>query len=332
MTTDSASGDLIDEHSPHPEYGEISPVDYRDSQERYESSESDRYPSAPAEATYDTSYLPGPPRASSYQPADSSPYHPYGRSDRRAQYMSSHERVPPDTGMGSSTPGSTGTPYYPSFAPSASNPQPASYFPNQTGSGGQWHLSNRSSREDLGRLPVQSWSQSGQEPYLHHVDDRHRQYQLSQTSPPSWVDAGSSEPLASNNSPAHSSNYFPTLNTPFYPPQNSSHNLYATQRSPSPTSDTTHQYGAVSHVQGSSATSRQEAAYHSHHYSPASAMQAGYTHSSGSTMQQYHSHHRGVVLSTQQPPAQSMQAYPHQQPMNTTPPAGSATDNPPQLQ
>lgn len=322
MTTDSVSEDLVDDQSPLPEYGEISPVDLHDPQERYGSSGPEiRYPSATPEA-YDTSYPPAA-RASSYQSSNSLPYHPYGGNDRGAPYMSSHEPVSPDTAMGPSTPstscGSTSTPYYPSFVP---NPQATSYFPSQAGSDGQWHLASRSSREDLGRLPVQSWSQSGQEPSLHHVDDRHRQYQLGQASPTSWVNASPSEPLVSNNSPAHASSYFPTLNSPFYPPQSSSHNLYASGHSPPQMSDNPHPYAGVSHVQGSSATSRQEAAYHGHHYS---TMQPGYTPSSGPAMLQY-THSRNTIISTPLSSAQAMPTYPHQQPMNATSPARSATD------
>lgn len=319
---DSASGDFVDDQSSLPEYGDISPVDHRDSQERYGSSGPEvRYPSAPPEPIYDGPYPP-PTRASSYQPSESLPYHPYG--DRRAPHLSSHERTSPDTVMGQSTPsasrGPTSTPYYPPFVPNASNPQTASYFQNQPGSEGQWHPSSHPSREDLGRPPAQSWSQSGQEPSLHSVDDRQRQYQLAQASSASWVNANSSEPLASSNSPAHASGYsFPTLNSPFYPHQSSPH-VYAAQHSPSQMSDPPHQYGDVGHVQGGSA--RQDAAYHGH-YPPASTMQAGYTQSSGSTMYQYQTHSRSGILST---PLPSTSIYPHQQSMNTTSSAGSATN------
>ncbi|OJA14812.1 hypothetical protein AZE42_04195 [Rhizopogon vesiculosus] len=317
VPVDSTSGDLVDEQSPLREYGEISPVDYHDSQERHGSSGPEgRYPSVPPEVVYDAPYLPSA-RAASYQSPDSLLYHPYG--DRRAPYTSSHERVSPDTVMEQSTPsarGSTSTPYY----PHASNPQTCSYFQGQPGSEGQWHLSRRSSREDLGRTPVQSWSQSGREPSLHPVDDRHRQYQLAQVSPTSWPSASPSEPLASNSSPVHAPYGFSTLNSPFYPSQSSSHNAYVAQHSPSQMSDTPHQYGAVGHVQ---ATSRQEAAYHGHHYSSVSTMQSEYTQSSGSTMHQYHTHTR---------PAQSIPIYHHQQSMNTTSSAGSVTDPSSQLQ
>ncbi|OAX37677.1 hypothetical protein K503DRAFT_771265 [Rhizopogon vinicolor AM-OR11-026] len=306
VPADSASGDLVDEQFLH---GEISPVDYHDSQERHESSRPEgRYSSVPPEVTYDASYLPP-------QSADSSLYYPYG-GDRRAPYTSSHERVSPDTVMEQSTPSAA---RYPHFS-NAPNTQTCSYFQGQPGSEGQWHLSRRSSREDLGGTHVQSWSQSVREPSLHPVDDRHRQYQLAQVSPTSWPSASPSEPLASNSSPVHAPYSFPTLNSPFYPSQSSSHNPYVTQHSPSQMSDTPQQYDAVSHVQ---ATSRQGAAYHGHHYSSVSTMQSEYQQSSGPTMHPYHTHTR---------PAQSIPIYHHQQSMNTTSSAGSVTDPSPQLQ
>jgi len=337
VTTDSASGDLVDEQSPIPEFEDISPVEYPESQERYESSGPElQYPSATPEAPYESSYLP-PTRASNYQPSESL-YHPYTAGDRRVPYMSSQERSSSDP-MGPSTPstsgGPTGVPYYSSFTANTSNPQTASYFPNQTGNEGQWHTSSRPSREDLGRLPVQSWSQGGQESSLHPVDNRHRQYQVPQASPMSWGGTSHSEPLVSNSSTVHPSSHnqshgFPTLNSPFYPPQNSPHNLYATKRSSPQTSETPHQYGAASHAQGSSASSRQDAAYHGLHYSSVPAIQAGYAQSSGSAMHQYRTHSNNTV--TPMPPAQSMPVYPHQQSMNATPSSGSATDHSSQLQ
>ncbi|KAG1730141.1 uncharacterized protein EDB91DRAFT_1158070 [Suillus paluster] len=311
-----ASGD----QSSNPEYGEISPVDYHhDSQERYESS--------------------GPDVPSSYQLGDSSQYHAYGESDRRASYLSSHGRATPDVVMGPSTSasrGSTSAGYFPPFVPNAPHAPSASYFPSQSGSEGQWHPSSRSSRDDLGRTPVQPWSQSGSdsspacwsqngsEPSPHAGDDRHRQYQAS---PPSWG-ASNSQPLASNNPSVHSSGYgFPTLNSPFYPSQSSSHSVYSAQQSQ--ISDVSHHYSAVDHVQESSGASRQEAAYHGR-YSPVSTAHAGYPQSSNSTVHQYHAQSRNILVSTPLPPAQSMPVYSHTQ--STTSPAGSGTDSASQFQ
>ncbi|KAG2137541.1 hypothetical protein DEU56DRAFT_887308 [Suillus clintonianus] len=319
--------DSADDQSSNPEYGEISPVEYHhDSQERYESSGPEVC--ASAEATYhdDASYLP-PARAPSYQQAHSG-------SDRRVPYLSSHGHVTPDVVMGPSTSaprGSTSPAYFPPFVHNAPHAPPGSYFPSQGGSERQWHLSSRSSRDDLGRIAVQSWSQGGSEPSPQAGDDRHRQFQSAQPSP-SWG-TSPSEPLASNNPSVHSSSYgFPTLNSPFYPPQGSTHNVYSARHSPSQLSDVSHHYGAVDHIQGSSAASRQEVAYHGHHYSPVSTMPAGYPQSSGSTVHQYHStQSRNNLLSAPLTPVQSMPVYSHTPSMNTASPAGSETDSAPQL-
>jgi transcription factor SOX9 (SOX group E) len=328
---DSASTtDSVDDQSSNPEYGEISPVEYyHDSQERYESSGPEVCTSA--ETTYDTSYLP-PARASSYQPAsDSLTYHAHSGNNRRAPYLSSHGRVTPDAVMGPSTPaprGSTSTVHYSSFAHNTTH-APSAYVPSQSGNEGQWHPSSRSSRDDLPRVPVQSWSQSGSEPSLHAGDDVHRQYQVAQASPPSWG-TSPSEPSASNNPSVHSSSYgFPTLNSPFYPSQSNSHNVYTAQQSPSQKSDASHHYGAVDHIQGSSGTSRPEDVYHSRQYS---TMPAGYPQSGGSTMHQYHTQSQNIHAPTPFTPVQSMSVYSHTPSMNTTSPAGSGTDPTSQLQ
>ncbi|KAG2036371.1 hypothetical protein BDR03DRAFT_959861 [Suillus americanus] len=328
---DSASTtDSVDDQSSNPEYGEISPVEYHcDSQERYESSGPEVCTSA--EATYDASYLPQAP-ASNYQPTDSLSYH-HSANDRRAPYLSSHERVTPDAVMGPSTSaprGSTNTVYFPPFVHNTTHVQSA-YLPSQSGSEGQWRPSNRSNQDDLAHTPVQSWSQSGSEPSLHAGDDIHRQYQA-QASPSSWG-ASPSEPPASNNPSVHSSSYsFPTLNSPFYPSQSSSHNTYTAQQSPLQISDVSHQYGAVDHIQGSSTAPRQQDAYHSHPYSTVSTMPAGYPQSSGPTMHQYHTQSRNVLAPAPFTPVQSMPVYSHTPSMNTTSPAGSGTDSTSQLQ
>ncbi|KAG0697200.1 hypothetical protein DFH29DRAFT_1023051 [Suillus ampliporus] len=329
---DSASAmDPAGDQSPNPEYGEISPVDYHhDSQETYGSSGPEIH--ASAEAAYDASYLP-PARASSYQAADSSQYHAYGGSDRRVSYLSSHGRVTPDVVMGpsvSASRGGTSAAYFPPFVPNTPHASSGSYFPSQNGSEGQWHPSCRSSRDDSGRIPVQSWSQSGSEPSLQAGDDRHRLYQSAQTSPTSWG-TSTSQPLVSNNPSVHSSSYgVSTLNSPFYPSQGSSHNVYSTQQSPSQMSNVSHHYGAVDHVQESSAASRQEAAYHGRHYSSVPNMHEGYPQSSSSTMHQYHTQSRNILVSAPLPPAQSMPTYSHTQSTNS--PAGSGTDSASQLQ
>jgi transcription factor SOX9 (SOX group E) len=331
---DSASAiDSVDDQSSNPEYGEISPVEYHhDSQERYESSGPEVCTSA--EATYDTSYLP-PGRASSYQPADSVTYHAHGGNDGRAPYLPSHGRVTPDAVMGPSTPaprGSTSTAYFSPFVHNTTHAPSASYLPSQSGSEGQWHLSSRSSRDDLARISVQSWSQSGSEQSLHAEDGMHLQYQVSQTPPPSWG-ASPSEPPASNNPSVHSSSYgFPTLNSPFYPSQSSSHNVYTARQSPSQISDVSHHYGAVDHIQGSSAAPGQEDVYHSHQYSTVSTTPVGYPQSSGSTMHQYHSQSRNILTPAPLAPVQSMPVYSHTPSMNPTSPAGSGTDSASQLQ
>ncbi|KAG1814617.1 uncharacterized protein BJ212DRAFT_1577778 [Suillus subaureus] len=330
---DSASTtDSVDDQSSNPEYGEISPIEYHhDSQERYESSGPEV--STSTEATYDTSYLPPAP-ASSYQPADSLPYHAHNANDRRAPYPSSHERITPDAVMGTSTSaphGSANTVYFSSFGHNVAHAQSA-YLPSQSGSEAQWHPSSRSSRDDLARIPVQSWLQSGSEPSLHSGDDMHRQYQVAQTSPSSWG-ADSSEPPASNNPSVHSSSYgFPTLNSPFYPSQSSSHNAYTAQQSPSQISDISHHYGAVDHIQGSSAAPRQEDTYHSRQYSTAPALPAGYPQSSGSTIHQYHTQSRNILAPVPFTPVQPISVYSHTPSMNTTCPAGSETDSASQLQ
>ncbi|KAG1741621.1 hypothetical protein EDB19DRAFT_1634379 [Suillus lakei] len=330
MAADSASTmDAVDDQSSNPEYGEISPVEYHhDSHERYESSGPEVC--ASTEATYNTSYLP-PARASMYPPADPLPYHAHSGNDRRAPYLSSHGRVTPDAVMGPSTSaprGSTNTAYFPPFVHDGPHAPSASYLPGQSGREGQWHPTGR---DDLVRTPVQSWSQGGSEPSLHVGDDRHRQYQAAQASPSSW-DTSPSEPLASSNTSVHSSSYgFPTLNSPFYPSQSSSHNVYSAQQSPSQMSDVPHHYSA-DHIQGSSAASRQEVAYHGRQYSPVSTMPAGYPQSSGPTMHQYHTQSGNILLSAPLPPVQSMPVYSHTPSMNTTSPAGSGTDSASQLQ
>lgn len=331
---DSTSAvDSVDDQSSNPEYGEISPVGYHhDSQERYESSGAEVCTSA--EATYDASYLP-PGQASSYQPADSAPYHAHGGNDGRASYLSSHGRVTPDAVMAPSTSaprGSTSTAYFSPFVHNTNHASSASYLPSQSGSEGQWHLSSRSSRDDLARISVQSWSQSGSEQSLHAGEGMHLQYQVARASPSSWS-TSPSEPPASSNSSVHSSSYgFPTLNTPFYPSQSSSHNGYTGQQSPSQISDVSHHYGAVDHIQGNSVAAGQEDVYHGHQYSTVSTMPAGYPHS-GSAMHQYHSQSQSRNILTPPPlaPAQSMPVYSHTLSMNSTSPAGSGTDSASQL-
>ncbi|KAG1844525.1 hypothetical protein DFJ58DRAFT_664778 [Suillus subalutaceus] len=334
VTGDSASTtDSVDDQSSNPEYGEISPVEYHyDSQERYESSGPEVCTSA--EVTYDASYLP-PARVSSYQPADSLPYHGHNANDRRAPYLSSHERITPDAVMGPSASApheSTNTAYFSSFVHNTTHAPPA-YLPSQSGSEGQWHPSSRSSRDDLARIPAQSWSQSGSESSLQAEGDMHRQYQVAQAPPSSWG-ASPSEPPASNNPPVHSSGYgFATLNSPFYPSQSSSHNTYTAQQSPSQISDVSHHYGAVNHIQGSSAAPRQEDAYHSRQqYSTVSTIPAGYPQSSGTTMHQYHTESRNILAPAPFTPVQSMSVYSHTPSMNTTSPAGSEADSASQLQ
>ncbi|KAG1760315.1 hypothetical protein EDD22DRAFT_825616 [Suillus occidentalis] len=332
---DSASAvDSVDDQSSNPEYGEISPVEYHhDSQERYESSGAEVCTSA--EATYDASYLPSG-QAPSYQPADSAPYHAHGGNDGRAPYLSSHGRVTPDAVMAPSTSaprGSTSTAYFSPFVHNTNHASSASYLPSQSGSEGQWHLSSRSSRDDLARISVQSWAQSGSEQSLHAGDSMHLQYQVARASPSSWS-ASPSEPPASSNPSVHSSSYgFPTLNTPFYPSQSSSHNGYTGQQSPSQISDVSHHYGAVDHIQGNSVAAGQEDVYHGHQYSTISTMPAGYPHS-GSAMHQYHSQSQSRNILTPAPltPAQPMPVYSHTPSMNSTSPAGSGTNSASQLQ
>ncbi|KAG2343405.1 hypothetical protein BDR05DRAFT_962919 [Suillus weaverae] len=333
---DSASTmDSVDDQSSNPEYGEISPVEYHhNSQERHESSGPEVCTSA--EATYNASYL-SPARTSSYQPADSLSYHAHSGNDGQAPYLSSHGRITPDAVMGPSTsapPGSTSTAYFSPFVHNATHAPSASYLPSQSQSGseGQWHPSSHSSRDDLARIPVQSWSQSGSESSLHAGDNMIRQYQVAQALPSSWG-ASPSEPPASNNPSVHSSSYgFSTLNSSFYPSQSSSHNVYTARQSPSQISDVSHQYGAVNHTQGSSAAPRQEDAYHSRQYSTVSTMPAGYPQNSGSTMHQYHTQSRNILAPAPLTPVQSMLVYSHTPSVNTTSPAGSGTDSASQLQ
>ncbi|KAG1879993.1 hypothetical protein F4604DRAFT_1995915 [Suillus subluteus] len=314
VTGDSASTtDSVDDQSSNPEYGEISPVEYHyDSRERYESSGPEVRTSA--EATYDASYLP-PARVSSYQPADSLPYHGHNANDRRAPYLSSHERITPDAVMGPSASCTSRINEYCLFflLRAQYNPCPASLLAN---------------RDDLARIPAQSWSQSGSESSLQAEGDMHRQYQVAQAPPASWG-ASPSEPPASNNPPVHSSGYgFATLNSPFYPSQSSSHNTYTAQQSPSQISDVSHHYGAVNHIQGSSAAPRQEDAYHSRQqYSTVSTIPAGYPQSSGTTMHQYHTESRNILAPAPFTPVQSMSVYSHTPSMNTTSPAGSEADS-----
>ncbi|KAG2074452.1 hypothetical protein BDR04DRAFT_1229370 [Suillus decipiens] len=330
---DSASvTDSVDDQSSNPEYGEISPVEYHcDSQEKYESSGQEVCSSA--EATYDTSCLP-PARAPSYQPADSLSYHALGGSDRRVPYLS-HGRVTPDTVIGPSTSaprGSMSTAYGSSFMHNTTHAQSASYLPSQMGSEGQWHPSSRSSRDDLARRPVQSWSQSSSEPSLHAGEDMHLQYQVAQASPSSWG-AGPSEPPASSNPSVHSSSYgFPTLNSPFYPSQSNSQNVYTAQQSPSQMSNVSHHYDAVDHLQGSSVVPRQEDPYHSHQYSTVSTVPAGYPPSSGSTMHRYHMQSQNIAAPAPLTPMQSMLVYSHTPSMNITSSDRSETDSASQLQ
>ncbi|KAF8547982.1 hypothetical protein OG21DRAFT_1489758 [Imleria badia] len=308
LSADQAStSDVVDDYSGSTEYSDVSPVDVADTDDPRLSGQDIRYASLPAEAS-DETYSSTPSRASSYQPSDT-PYRPLG--DTRVSYVSRPGRATPDTAMtpsissvsrGSDTHGAN---YYHPYmtAQQQYHAQSSPYFADSSSAGEVWS----STRVDQSRVQVQPWSQNSQDLG---VDDRHRGYPQPGSSH-AWANTGAPEGIpSSSSSGAPSANYnFPTLNSPFYPPQSGAQEAFPSS-SVQPISVPPQHYGPIAPIPGNPVSGRL--------YPP---LQQAYSSSSPSTMGSYQQQARTVSHTVT--PGQAMSSYPQTQSTSTPPPAGS---------
>ncbi|KAG8221686.1 hypothetical protein J3R82DRAFT_1972 [Butyriboletus roseoflavus] len=299
LSTDQAStSDIVDEYSGSTDYNDVSPVDVADMDDSRYGGQDARYPSLPAEpsaATYSTTQS----RASSYQPSDGVPYRSLG--DTRVSYMSRPGRVTPDIGLASSISSAYrgsdhGANYYHPYLPAQQHhAQSSTYFPESSSAGEVWS----GSRDDQSRM---HWSQNSQDLG---GDDRHRGYPQPVSSH-AWTNTTASEGSPpSSSSGASTANFgFPTLNSPFYPPQSSAQEGFSAS-SIQPISVPSQPYGAVAPIQGNPVSGRSYP-----------TLQQAYTSSSSSTTGSYQSQTRNIPLAL--PPGQPASVYPQVQ--STTPP------------
>lgn len=306
-STDQASiSDVVDDYSGSTEYSDVSPVDVADMDDPHLTGQDVRYASLPADSlteTYSTVHS----RGSSYQPPDVSFRSP---GDTRASYAS---RSTPDTAMASSissvSHGSEhGPSYYHSYlsAQQQHHSQPSSYFPESGATGDVWS----GTRDDQSRIQIQPWPQNSQGLG---VSDRHRGYPQPGSSH-AWANTSASEgiPSSSSSGASAASFNFPTLNSPFYPPQTGTQEVLPPS-SVQPISVPSQHYGAVAPIPGNPVSGRS--------YPP---LQQAYSSSLSSAIGSYQQQARTVSVAVSS--GQPVTSYPHVQPTSTSPPAGSGGD------
>lgn len=308
LSADNAStSDVVDDYAGSTEYSDVSPVDVADTDDPRLSGQDVRYASLPADPSGEMYSSSTQSRASSYQPSDA-PYRPLG--DTRISYISRPGRATPDTAMTPSISSvsrgsdSHGANYYHPYlsAQQQHHAQSSSYFPEASSTGDVWP----STRDDQSRAQIQSWSQNNQDLG---VDDRHRGYQPGLSH--AWANTGASEEIpSSSSSGASTANFnFPTLNSPFYPPQSGAQGAFPSS-SVQPVSVPPQHYGAVAPIPGNPVSGRSY-----------SSLQQAYSSSSSSTMGSYQQQTRTEPPSV--PSGQAMSSYPQTQSTSTPPPAGS---------
>ena len=314
LPVDHASGsDLVDDYSGSTEYSDVSPVDVADTDDNL-GGEDVRYASLPADPSGGM-YPPTQPRASSYQPPDVS-YRSLG--DARVSYISRPGRATPDTGLTSSIPSAPrgsehGQNYYHPYLPAQHHhhAQSSSYFPDSSSTAEVWP----GARDDQSRIQMQPWSQNSQDMA---GDDRHRGYHQAVPSH-GWPNTTGSEGISSSSSSgASAANYgFPTLNSPFYPPQNNPQGGFSSSSvQPIPVPSQPQHYGVVSPMQGNPVSSSGRS-YPS--------LQQPFSSSSSSAVSSYQPQARTVSLTL--PSGQPVASYPHAQSTSTPPPAGPGGDS-----
>lgn len=300
----ASTSDIVDDYPGSADYSDISPVDVTDTDDPRHSVQDVRYASLPADpsgGTYSTTQS----RASSYQPPDVS-YRPLG--DTRISYISRPGRTTPDTSITSISSASRGSEhganyYHPYLPAQHHHAQSSSYFPESSSTAEVWS----STRDDQSRMQMQSWSQNTQDLG---GDDRHRGYPQAVSSH-AWANTGGSEGIpSSSSSGASTANFsFPTLNSPFYPPQSSAQEGFSSS-SVQPISVASQHYGVVAPIPGNPVSGR---SYPS--------LQQPYSSSSSSAVGSYQPQARTVPLTL--PSGQPVSSYPQAQSTSTPPPAGS---------
>lgn len=291
----ASSSDIVDDHSGGADYSDVSPVDVADVDDSRLSAQDARYTSVPADPS-GAAYANTQSRASSYQPPD--PYRPLG--DTRISYMSRPGRVTPDTGLASSIsrgPDHATNYYHPYLSAQQHHAQPSTYFPESSPAGEVWS----SARDDQSRMP---WSQNSQDLG---GDDRHRGYPQPVSSH-TWTNTNASEgiPSSSSSGTSTASFDFPTLNSPFYPPQNTTQESFSSS-SIQPISVPSQHYTAIAPVSGQSYPSLQQA----------------YGSGSSSAISSFQPQARTAPLTL---PSGQPVSYPNVRSTSPPPPAGSGAD------
>ncbi|KAH0826338.1 hypothetical protein J3R83DRAFT_5292 [Lanmaoa asiatica] len=305
----ASSSDLQDDYAGSADYSDVSPVDVADTDDPRLSGQDVRNTSLPADtsgATYSTVQS----RSSSYQPPDA-PYRPLG--DTRVSYMSRPGHVTPDTGMASSITSASrgldhGANYYHPYLSAQQQylAQSSPYFQESSSTGEVWS----SVRDDQSRIQMQSWPQNSQDIG---GDDRHRGYPQPVSSH-GWTNTSTSEAIPSSSSSGAStaSFNFPTLTSPFYPPQTNNQEGFSSS-SVQPISGPSQHYGTVAPIPGDPVSGR---SYPS--------LQQAYSSGSSSVIGPYQPQARAISIAL--PSGQPASSYSHAQSTTPPPPAGSGGD------